>query len=152
VDADGKQGSAFIEVAVPDFAKEALSLSGLTLTRAAAPSPAGKEVLADALPVVPTTVREFSKADRVTAFMRVFQGGKGALASVQLVTTLVDEIQRTLVNQSDTLAAARFGTARAADVTFELPLARLAPGQYLFTFDATIGERHASRHVRFTLK
>ena len=47
------------------------------------------------------------------------------------------------------LAAARF-VDRSLDYRYELPLARLAPGDYLLTMTATLEKREITRVVRFT--
>jgi hypothetical protein len=50
------------------------------------------------------------------------------------------------------LAPAIFPEKRSADYQIDLPLARLAPGEYLLTINATLGKHEAKRDVRFAVK
>jgi len=59
--ASQQRGSVFTYVHVPDFAKDDLSLSGVVLERIPALPVAPREALADLIPVVPTTTREFAR-------------------------------------------------------------------------------------------
>ena len=70
----GRTANVFVDVEVPDFAKADLSTSGVVLARTPPSIQASMNVLADLIPVVPTTVREFGSTDRVTAFLRIYQG------------------------------------------------------------------------------
>jgi VWFA-related protein len=67
-----RTGSAYASVTIPDFSKEPLALSGVVLENRTTRVRAGGEAIA-LLPVVPTTVREFTNADRPMAFVRLYQ-------------------------------------------------------------------------------
>jgi hypothetical protein len=137
---------------VPDFEKEPLTLSGLLLSLLPGEPIAPAEALSGVVPVMPTTEREFTRFERASAFLRVYQGGKDAPAAVSLAIRVVDGQDRAIVNQADTLGPDRFATNRAADVRFTLPLAQLPPGDYLLTFEATMGKATARRDARFKVK
>jgi hypothetical protein len=145
-------GSVHTEVTVPDFTREPLSLSGLVLDDAATAPATPAEVFSALLPVSPTSRREFATADRVTAFMRVYQGGGGPLAPVRIRAQVVDTGVKVTFDETSTLERDEFGLDRAADFRLELPLQRLAPGAYLLTVEATLGTHVTRRDVRLTVR
>jgi hypothetical protein len=147
-----KFGSVYAHVDVPDFVKAPLSLSGVVIDATPGVPAAPIEALKDVVAVVPTSEREFVRVDRVNAFVRVYQGGKAALAPVTVMIRILDAQGATVIEQSDTLDAHAFKAGRAADEKFALPLARLAPGEYLLTMEATLGKSTARRDVRFRVQ
>lgn len=149
----GLKGSVYCEVDVPDFSKGAVSLSGVVLSApTAAPAAGGVDSLASLLPVVPTSLREFAAADRVLAFLRVYQGGDRPLASVVLKARIVDSRNAAALEKTETLGPSRFDSARAVDFALDLPTSTLAAGAYLLTIEATAGNTTARRDVRFSVK
>jgi len=145
-------GSVYADVEVPDFAKAPLSMSGVLLSVTPGVPVAPAEALSAIVPVLPTTERTFARTDRVSAFLRVYQGGGGTLAPVRLSIRIVDDHDGTALEQTDALGRDLFGRTRAADERFPLPLTRLAPGEYLLTFEAAVGRTTARRDVRFSVK
>jgi hypothetical protein len=149
---DNVSGSVYADVTVPDFAKAPVSLSGVWL--GANPSPTGvpRDALASLLPVVPTASREFAPRDEVTAFFRIYQGGGKSLTAVPLAVRILDDKDETVASSTGTIPAEQFAAStRAADHRFALPRG-LAPGRYLLTFEATLGETTARRDVVFTVR
>jgi VWFA-related protein len=142
----GTAGGVFTLVEVPDFAKARLSLSGLVLGMRRSDQ---NDRLADVLPIVPTAGRSFTPSARVTAFLRVYQGGKGAVLPVQIRVRIVDASSRNVVDDASTLEPARFQSGRFADYSLDLPLSRLGAGDYLLTVEATAQKNSARRDVRF---
>jgi len=147
------RGSVYTDVTVPDFAKAPLSLSGVMLTASSAPMAAPPDLFADVVPedIVPTTQREFAARDRVTVFARVYQGGRGPVHRVTRTVRIVDEADRTVVEQAATLEPAEFGDERACDISYPLPIPDLAAGSYLLTIEATAGEAGVRRDLRFEI-
>jgi VWFA-related protein len=149
-----RSGSVYADVEVPDFAKAPVALSGVLLTSSGAPAAAGKDALAALVKVVPTASRDFaSRTERVTAFVRVYQGGdaRRPLRPVKVAVS-VQGVESVAATESIVVDPARF-VDRAADVSFPLDLSRLAPGHYLLTIDAVIDDRiRARRDVRFTVR
>jgi hypothetical protein len=143
----------YVDVDVPDFEKAPLSLSGVALAVAPGVPVAPAGALGDLVPVIPTTERSFARAERVSAFLRVHQGGKSAIAPVALAIRILDGTGAAVFEETATLAPDRFSAGgRAADVTFAPPLVRLAPGDYLLTFEATLGRTAGRRDVRFVVR
>ena len=145
----GRAGSVFVSIDVPDFSKAPLSLSGVLIERSPALLIAPRDALAGLAPVVPTTVREFTASDRVTSFLRVYQGASRAPSDVSVVSTIVGEAGRTLVEHRAGLDAGRFTPTRSADFRWDLPLTGLPAGDYLLRIDATTAGRSERRDVRF---
>jgi VWFA-related protein len=146
-------GSVYADVIVPDFAKEPLSLSGVALGLMPSPVAASRDALASLLPLVPTSQREFYRSDRVTAFLRVYEGGKSSIAPATIHTHIIDAHDATMFDDTTTIAATDFDApTRAADDRFHVPIAKLAPGAYVLTFEAASGKNTARRDVRFSVK
>jgi len=147
----GKTGSVHYDVEVPDFAGSALSLSGVAVTATPGVPSSPKDRLLPVIPVVPTARRDFTPADRVSAFLLVYQGGGHALAPVTIRALIVDSLNTEVFESVRTLDAALFKSRRAAEYRFDLPLAGMRPGPHLLTLEATMGKSHDRRDVRFTV-
>ena len=113
-----------------------------------------KSLLAMDVPVVPTSRREFAPAHRLLAFLRVYQGPTRhePLVPVQVHTVVTDSRGREIGQASRTIEALRFQQGRTADFSFGLPLADLAPDEYLLTIEASTAGRLVARAVRFRIK
>ena len=145
----GSAGGVFTQLEVPDFSKARLSLSGLVLGFARSGDTDG---LADLLPIVPTAARAFPRSGQIAAFVRVYQGGKDAPVPVQMHVRIVDAATQAIVDESMVLDPTRFGSRRAADCPFQLPLSKLGDGEYLLTIEAAAGKNTARREVRFAVR
>ncbi|HEX5070698.1 MAG TPA: VWA domain-containing protein [Vicinamibacterales bacterium] len=151
-EATDTSGSIFLDVVVPDFQNDAVSMSGVVMSRPLAPGPvAPARVLQDILRPVPTTEREFGSADSVMAFVRVYQAVEKP-ASVPINVSIQDATGKRAFNKSDTLKPEAFGDARAADYQFLLPLETLKAGEYLLTLEIARGKVTVRRDVRFSVK
>ncbi len=159
----GKSGSVFYDLDVPDFAALPLALSGVVVTANPGSVAAPKDALAGLLPVAPTSSRAFGKDQQVTALMRVYQragraggaggaGGDEALAPVPMSVMIFDATGAMVFDASPTLAVERFARDRAADCAFDLPIANLQPGPHLLRIEARLGDTTARRDVRFEVR
>jgi VWFA-related protein len=144
-------GSVFTDLDVPDFHKQALSVSGLVLGVDPPLPGAMKDAFADLMKVVPTPVREFSASTTVTAFMRAYQGGTKPLTSAEVRAAIVDTGDQERVTRTTALEATDFGSGRFASYQWKLPVDGLAPGAYLLRFDIKAGTSSARREARFTI-
>jgi hypothetical protein len=145
-------GSVYTDVTVPDFAKEPLSLSGLVVSASPAPVAAPKEALARVLPVVPTTKREFATSDRVSAFLRIFQGGRNALEPVTIHVHIDDEPGHVISSADAAIAASQFAASRSADWLAPIAITTLPPGRYLYAVEVTAGNRVETRNAIFKIQ
>ncbi len=148
-----KDGSVYADLVVPDFTKDPIALSGVLLNLSPSRNVAPGDALMPLLPVLPTSQRTFSRFARLSAFVRLYQTGKTTLAPIMLRTRVIDDKDVTAIDKTDTIATDRFDAAsRAADQSFDVPLSRLVPGNYVLTLEATLGKTTARRDVRFTVK
>ncbi len=139
----GQMGSAFASITVPDFAREPIALSGVSIVHATSD--------ADAVPQ-PTTRRTFAATDAVFATLSVHQGGREAPVDVDVELRVIDAGGRTRSARRTSIASSSFGAARTADLRFDLPLASLESGEYLATVEATMSRGRVSRHVRLHVR
>jgi VWFA-related protein len=152
-ESNGSRGSIFVDVDVPDFKKDKLSLSGIVVNNAVTTTPvAPPRLLREVVPMAPTTERSFTNADIVTTLLRVYQGGNDKLAAVTMKVTILDATGKPVFNQTDPVAVESFGTDRSAEHQFRVPLNKLEKGEYLMAFEATAGKNTARRDVRFERK
>jgi len=149
----GKGGSLYYEVEVPDFTKPALSLSGVVVNATPAVASPANANMAAIVPVASTTRRQFSATDRVTTFMRVYQGGGKPLAPVTVTSRVFDMQGDVVFTESRTIAPAEFGEVRAVDHKVDVPIALLPPGPYVLTIEASAPRTlDARRDVRFEVR
>jgi hypothetical protein len=151
VEQGGEAGSVFLDLDVPDYARAPLAASGLVLA-ADPPQPSSSAPdVAGLLPLAATTLREFGPAARVTAFIRIYQGGSKPPAAVRVTSTILDEANRTNFEQTTFFESAKF-SGRSVDYTLELPISELEAGAHLLNVEATIGHATLRRNARFTLR
>jgi hypothetical protein len=138
-------------VDVPDFARQPLSLSGIVLAISPAVGSAPPDAFKDIAPVIPTARREIAHSDRATAFLGVYQDAKAAALPTTVTARITDTDDKVVFDNVSELAADRFNN-HAADYLIEIPVERLASGEYLLTIEATQRDRVARRGVRFTVR
>jgi VWFA-related protein len=146
-----KSGSVYTDIDVPDYATPAISLSGVMFEVVPSPIAAPKGKLGSLIPVIPTAERDFAAGDTVTAFTRIYQGGKDALLTVTVTTRIVDGTGAEVFTKVETIAAGRFAAGRSADVLVSVPVGTFAPGPHLLSISATRGSGTASQQVRFSV-
>jgi VWFA-related protein len=149
----GRRGSVHTDVVVPDFANASLSLSGLMLSVAPFVASPSATKLDGLMPLVPTVRREFARTERLTAFVRTFQGGKSSPVNVHLSLRILSESDRVMFSKAEALSKDRFAGHREADFQCDLPLTEFAPGEYLLSVEARVGGREPEiRELRFRVK
>ena len=146
-----KLGTIASYIDVPDFAQSPLSLSDVVLEVTPAPLAAPSSIFAAALPVVPSAQRTFAAADRVRAFVRVYQG-RGRVEPVTLTATIQDDRGKAVLDKKELLTPDMFGTERVADYLLDVPLESATAGTYRLRIVATRDARQASRDVRFVVE
>lgn len=146
-----RTGSAFASIAVPNFAREPLTLSGIVIGPSAGAFPLNDD-LVGVVPLRPSVDRNLSPNQPTAAAVRVYQGGRRQLGPVRVEMRIVDENDRISFMGDTTLEPAAFGDKRQADYRIELPLGQLAPGEHLLTVEAMMGETSVRRNIRFSVR
>jgi hypothetical protein len=146
-----QRASVYTYVDVPDFARQPLALSGIVLAISPAVGSAPPDAFTDIAPVIPTARREIAHSGRATAFLGVYQDAKAAALPTTVTARLTDTADHVVFDNVSELAADRFNN-HAADYLIEIPVERLASGEYLLTIEAAERDRVARRAVRFTVR
>jgi VWFA-related protein len=147
----GKAGSVFTDLDVPDFSQP-LSLSGVIVhADPGLPAPPAASV-ASLVPLTPTTLRDFSTNQQVTALVKIYQGGKSKPAPVILSVRIRDIRDAVVFDASQTLGPDRFDANRVAEYRVRLPLETLRPGPYVLTIEGALQKNAARRDVRFQVR
>jgi VWFA-related protein len=145
-------GSVFYDIDVPDFAGAAVSMSGVVLGVTPTPMSVPKDRLASLLPITPTAERLFARGDRLSAFLRIYQGGRAPLAGVAVGVKIVDARGTKVFETTEPVAPERFAAGRSADYRLSVPVADLEPGPYVLTLETSLGKTRVSRAVRFSMQ
>jgi VWFA-related protein len=150
--ATGRRGSVYTTVEIPNFAGDDLALSAVVVGATPDAPLVPQDTFSDLLPIVPSAAREFTRASRVGALVRVYQGGRDSPRDVAMKARLVNVASTAIVDETSTMQAARFTAQRSADYIIELPVATLPAGPYLLTLTAALGDKAVERHLRFEMK
>lgn len=145
----GRSGSVYTYVDVPDFRQAALGMSGALVEATPARASAPPAALSELVSFVPTARRAFAGTDKVTAFVRIYQGLGRAVTPGYVVAQIVNDRDVPVFSRESRILPEQFGAGRALDHYVELPLERLAAGEYLLTIQARAGTETARRDVRF---
>jgi VWFA-related protein len=146
-----KSGSVFTDVVVPAFAEAPFSATPILFATSPGRASAPTGVFWNVLPIVPTADREFAGAQNVSAFMRVFQVGKRPIEPVTVTVLIRNAADQIVERDSRTIEARQFANPglASADFRYGVPTWRLPPGQYLLTFEASLGDTVLRRDIRF---
>jgi hypothetical protein len=83
--------------------------------------------------------------------IRVYQGGE-TMRAIEVRARIIDTTDKVVLDERRALAAETFSTAHAADYQLDLPLARLAPGDYVLSLVVASGEHEVRRNLRFHMQ
>lgn len=144
-------GSVHTFVEVPDFNTQPLTLSGLVLFDSRAPTATPAEALAGVVDTAPTTRRDFTTADEVSAFARAYQKPGMEPVVVTVVFRVLDRELRE-VTAAQMMLTPEQSTTGSADARFALPLDILSPGSYVLQVEASSAGATSRRDVRFSVR
>ena len=151
--ATGETGSVYSYVDVPNFLREFVSLSGIFLQTTPPDSAARlNDVLPEPLRDTPAAARTFTRADRVAAWLQIYQGLRRPAMPGYLLTEIRDERDTRVFQQETRLLASDVGTNRAISERVDLPMDALAPGPYLLRVQVRQGDAEVRRDLRFTVQ
>jgi VWFA-related protein len=148
----GVDGSVYATVDVPDFSKTRASLSGVFANSKPGLPMLAKQMIDGWLTNAPTTQRDYSKSDSVTAGVFVYQGSSATLVPIPISATLLNDRGDVVHRDSATLALSDFTPSRSAVYSIAPPLDGLTPGSYLLTFSLGDGHGGQTRDMRFTVR
>ena len=149
-ESEGRAGSVFTTADVPDFAGDALSMSGVLLERIPARPIAPSDAVADLAPIVPTSVRDLTGAQRFSAFVRVYQGRRPPIA-VTVRARLLDAADRVIADEARAFEGRLFAGGQGVPFRWETTTSTLATGLYLLRLEATAAGRTVTRDVRLSM-
>jgi VWFA-related protein len=148
----GTLGSVHTFVDVPDFGKDPLTLSGVLLHDASAPTATPPEALGGVIEVAPTTRREFTRDQRVVALVRAYERRQDQPALVAVTFRVLDQQLREVLAEPMTVAADRFAADASAEMRFNLPLDKLQAGGFVLRVEATRDTSTVRRDVPFSVR
>jgi hypothetical protein len=147
---EGKSGSIYHDLDVPDLSRSGVQLSGIAVATSPSVAAAPKEALATLLPIVPTARRDLFQTDSVTAFVRVYQNGVRTASPVAMLARVLDQTGGVVFVDRRTIAPSEFNSTFAADHQVTLSMAPFAPGPYVLSIEASGPDgKTARRDVRF---
>jgi VWFA-related protein len=148
-DANGKAGSVFYSLDVPDFSSAPLAMSDVTLTSMSAadvPTTGPKD---PRLPAPPTAAREFVRGEDVVVAGEIYEATSRVSHTVIILTQLW-QAKRVISTSTEQYAAdERDDAADPHRFTSTIPLSNVEPGTYLIHVEARTsdGRLPASRDV-----
>lgn len=152
---NGRIGSVILDLTIPNFEKEPLSISGIALTSAlslALPTARPDAVLASALPGSPVATREFLRNDQAVAYAEIYDTDK-APHTIEVTTTVTSLEDGSVALRSTEEHASASIKDRQVGITVNLPLPDLADGTYVLKIAARSrrGKAEAVREIPFTV-
>lgn len=136
-----KAGSVMLDVEVPDFGKEKLSMSDLAITSAmsgVAPTIRPKDPLEKLLPGPLTTYRDFATADEIALFTEIYDNVTQP-HKVEINATVKAEGGTSVFSTREERDSADLkGSAGGFGFEARIPLKAFAPGLYVLRVDATM--------------
>ena len=136
----GSLGTVYYDLEVPDFSKEPFLMSDLVISSDLAgmrPSPQSDEQLARVLPTPATTQRLFTVADTLRVFAEVYDNQVQTPHEVDISTMLRAEDGLVVFRAEEQRSTDELqGTPGGYGHIVEIPLAEVAPGEYLLRVEA----------------
>lgn len=133
-------GSIIYDLEIPDFYKEQISMSGVTLTSLAAGSmmtARPDEQLKAVLPAPPIAMRTFANNDELAVFAEVYDNSGKALHKVDIITSvLTDEGKPVFKTEDERDSAELKGAKGGFGYATRVPLSGLPPGLYVLNVEA----------------
>jgi VWFA-related protein len=133
-------GSVIYDLDVPDFYKQPIALSGVTITSlagAAMMTARPDEQLKAVLPAPPVALRTFPQNDELALFAEVYDNSGKAPHKVDIITSvLTDEGKSLFKNEDERDASELQGAKGGYGYTTRVPLSELPPGSYVLNVEA----------------
>ena len=151
----GRQGSVFYDIAVPDYRAPESGMSGVLVTSrqaAEALTASMDERVERRFAAPPTAMRAFAADDVVTAYAEVY-GDPEPVRVVTLTTRLTRSDGVLVFRSSEERASPELASAGRLAYQVDLPLRELNPGAYVLQIEArpSTGEPAAARSLAFEI-
>jgi hypothetical protein len=146
---DGRTASVYTSVEIPDIDDD-LWVSGLVIAVEPRPDGGPPDAFGDLLPATPTARRAFRRTDRVHAFVRVYQN-RSPFVQTTVATRVTDANDSVVFQGVEEVSGTHTAPERSADARTEIPIAGLAPGEYLLTTDVEGRGTTVRRTARFRI-
>ncbi len=156
-----KQGTAILDIDVPDFSKGNIALSGVALAATADRSVAtgsAQDVLTfgGGLPGAPSTLREFPPNSEIAAFAEVYDNAPTPSHRLDVTATVKADDGRVAFTHSQEYSSEDLhGAPGGFGFSARIPMAGWAPGLYVMTIEAKsrIGNpQPVSKVIQFEVK
>ena len=132
-------GTVLLDVDVPDFSKDRLSMSGLVITSpgaSAVPTARVDDQFKDVLPAAPTTIRDFSPQDELATFVEIYDNEKTP-HRVEIKTSVLADNGTVAFTTSEERRSEELGPSGGGyGHTARIPLKGLARGRYVLRTEA----------------
>jgi VWFA-related protein len=154
----GKSGSVLYDLEIPDFNKDAFTMSGVSLTSAAAgltPTVRAKDPLGSFLPGPPVATREFEMGDTLMFFAEFYENGNNNPHKVDLKAELRAADGRVVLAATEERESSEVKGGGGYGFAGRLPLSDLAPGLYVLHVEgkSRVGnDNAASRDIQVRVK
>jgi VWFA-related protein len=138
--AGGRLGSVAYDLEVPDFAKQAFTMSGVimtSMTTSGMVTPKADDSLKDVMPAPPIASRVFPQNDEIALFAEVYDNQSSTPHRVDIVTTIqTDEGKVVFKTEDERNSSELQGGKGGYGYTTRIPLIDVPPGDYVLSVQA----------------
>jgi hypothetical protein len=152
-----RKGSVFADLVVPDFFKDPIVWSGVSLTSAAAAMVPTRAVgdAAEIIPLVPAAVRSFRPGDTLALYAEAYVNERGQPHGVDLTAAIRDAAGTIVFSTTEQRSTSEFGDGPGGfGLRVDVPLKDFAPGAYVLSVTArsrSTGTATATRDIPFAI-
>jgi VWFA-related protein len=149
-------GSVIYDLEVPDFYKQPISISGVTMTSlagAAMMTAKPDDQLKTVLPAAPIGLRVFQQNDELALFAEIYDNSGKNPHKVDIATSVLTDEGKPVFKNEDVRDSSELQGAKGGfGYTTRVPLSELAPGSYVLNLEARSrlgSDISATRQVQF---
>jgi hypothetical protein len=136
----GATGTVLYDLAVPDFPKDPLTMSGILIASAFAnqmPTAQADPELKNVLPAPPTALRDFPRGDQLALFTEVYDNQTKVAHRVEIKTSVIADDGKVVHTVSDERKSQELQGAKGGyGYTTTIETKNLAPGRYVLRVEA----------------
>jgi VWFA-related protein len=156
-----RQGTAHLDLDIPDFTRDALALSGIAVSATAdrsmyIPPRPGFDPFNGLLPGALSTLREIPAGSEVPVYVEVYDNQPSPAHRIDISTTVRTDDGRVMFTDSEERSSEELhGTPGAFGYSTRIPVTAWSPGRYTLTIEAKSGVGNSSpvsRIIEFQVK